>query len=178
MRRFVWLVWLGVLLGMLTPLHAGMKRSYVKTVHDDTGRAVMRITVDYLGKMPQGDFDYPHDWGRIDTDFYRDARENLTHLPIEFLRTRSYSKYPVVFTSHRKTPDGDIVVVTKSDAQHRDYREHPIHDGNVIGPYGVKTRDDNFVFYTRHRFNVRYDDTTILWNGKEITFTVHYLYRR
>ena len=178
MKRFAWLAGVAAVILAVMPVQAELKRSYVRTVYDGSGRAVMQITVDYLGKMPIGDFEYRHDWRRIDTDFYRDTRENLTDQPIEFLRTRSYSKHPVLFTTQRKRPDGTIEVITAGDTQQRNYREHPIHDGNVIPAFGVKTRENNYVFYTTHQSNVRYDDTTILWNGKEITFTVYYIYRR
>jgi len=153
------------------------ERNYTKTVTDENGKAIMTVEMNYIGKKPIGKFTYPHDWRHTDTDFYNVIYTNLTDKPIEFIKMRSYSKFPVdTFHSGRTMPKDIHDEKATSDVAYRDLHKQPFGFGIYLKPHQSIELKNHFIHY--YTYNVRYRDVTIKYLDKLYTYTKYYVYSK
>ena len=59
----------------------------------------------------------------------------------------------------------------------KDYRKEPMHDGNILEPYGRQVRK-NLFYSSKKSHNIRYYEMTIKYNGKEYVYIEYDVFRK
>ena len=138
------------------------ERNYTKIVKNNRETPILKIRCTYIGKKPTGEFPYNYDWTKRNTDFYDIVFENLTNKPIEFIKYETYTKYPDLSRNERKI---------------RNYKTRPMHDGNILKPYGKKLRNNHF-YSSKEPYNIRFYDFLVKFDKKNYFFTIYEIFNK
>lgn len=155
------------------------ERNYVKTVKDQNGVPILKVSCEYIGKKPVGEFNFNVDWQNNSIDFYNIIFENLSDKPIEFVRIKSYHKFGNYIIDHKKSADGEIIAEKAPITKTYDLTKAPLYDGNILEPFDKKYRNNCFYYGgSKHDKNVWYEDWSIIYDQEEYTFTIYRVYIR
>jgi len=139
---------------------ADLKRNYTTVLKDAMGKMLITIDYRYIGKRPQGNYPTkPHDWKKIDTDFYQKTLTNHTGYVVEFLTMETWPE--------RET--GELAIKTEKGMKKKSSRVTldltKMWRNNKVGPYSA-WKQTNFYYYSRGKnWNVRHCVLTIKING-------------
>jgi hypothetical protein len=159
-------------------------RNYTRIFTDEKGDPLFRVSYEYLGKEPVGEFERFHGWYTIKTDFYNVSQKNLTGKPIELIRSKSYPKINRGnYVQYRLLPGGEVGEEEFDSTVHRDFKTQPSRHGNVFGPHEERKIDNVFYYYRSSKKNnvpmdnVRYVETIVKCDGKEYMLKTYKVFR-
>ena len=148
-------------------------RSFGQVVKDDQGVPILRVTVEYLGQEPKGEFLYKINWQKNEFDFYNWTFENLTDSPITFIKQKRYSKYPKEWGLYmRDSKTGETSFKKVPDVFYKDFRENPLWEDNVLKPHSTFVKRNTFIGAGETE-NIRYYQFFVEYKGKEYDFTIY-----
>ena len=159
-------------------------RNYTRIFTDENGDPLFRVSYEYVGKEPVGEFERFHGWYTIQTDFYNVSQKNLTGKPIELIRSKTYAKIPKgTYTRYRCLPDGEVAEEAFGNTVDRDYKKDPSRHGNVFAPHEERRIDNVFCYYRSSKKNnvpmdnVQYVETVVKYDGKEYMLKTYKVFR-
>jgi hypothetical protein len=159
-------------------------RNYTRIFTDENSDPLFRVSYEYVGKEPVGQFQRFHGWYTIKTDFYNVSQKNLTGKPIELIRSKSYPKIGKgTYARYRLSPSGEVVKEEMGPTVHRDFKKQPSRHGNVFAPYEERKIDNVFYYYRSSKKNntpmdnVQYVETVVKYDGREYMLKTYKVFR-
>jgi hypothetical protein len=159
-------------------------RNYTRIFTNENGDPLFRVSYEYVGKEPLGEFERFHGWYTINTDFYNVSQKNLTSKPIELIRSRSYPKIAEGdYTQHSRLLSGEVVEEVFDSTVHRDFKIQPSRHGNVFAPHEERKIDNVFYYYRSSKKknvpmdNVQYVETIVKCDGKEYMLKTYKVFK-
>ncbi len=159
-------------------------RNYTRIFTHENGDPIFRVSYEYVGKEPVGEFERFHGWYTIETDFYNVSQKNLTGKPIELIRSKSYPKIAKGnYSQYRRLPDGEVVEEELGPTVHRDFKGQPSRHGNVFAPHEERKIDNVFYYYRSSKKNnvpmdnVQYVETIVKYDGREYLLKTYKVFR-
>ena len=159
-------------------------RDYTRIFTDENGDPLFRVSYEYVGKEPVGEFERFQGWYTIQTDFYNVSQKNLTGKSIELIRSRTYAKIPKgTYTRYRRLSDGEVAQEEFGSTVCRDYKKDPSRHGNVFAPHEEKRIDNVFYYYRSSKKNnvpmdnVQYVETVVKYGDKEYMLKTYKVFR-
>ena len=159
-------------------------RNYTRIFTNENGDPMFRVSYEYVGKEPVGEFERFHGWYTIKTDFYDVSQKNLTGKPIELIRSKSYPKIAKGnYIQYRRMPDGEVVEEESGPTVERDFKKQPSRHGNVFAPHEERKIDNVFYYYRASEKNnipmdnVQYVETIVKYEGREYMLKTYKVFR-
>jgi hypothetical protein len=159
-------------------------RNYTRIFMDENGNPIFKVSYEYLGKEPVGEFERFHGWYTINTDFYNVTQKNLTGTPIELICSKSYPKNGTgTYTQYRRLPSGEVAAEEFSIPTFRDFKKQPSRRGNVFAPYEQRKIENAFYYFRSSKEhnvpmdNIQYVETTVKCSGKEYILKTYKVFR-
>jgi hypothetical protein len=159
-------------------------RNYTRIFTDEKGDPLFRVSYEYVGKEPVGEFERFHGWYTINTDFYNVSQKNLAGKPIQLIRAKSYSKIDRGnYIRYRLLPGGEVAEEEFESTIDRDFKAQPSRHGNVFAPHEERKTDNVFYYYRSSKKNnvptdnVQYVETIVKCDGKEYMLKTHKVYK-
>lgn len=159
-------------------------RNYTRIFMNENGDPIFRVSYEYAGTEPVGEFERFHGWYTIRTDFYNVSQKNLTDKPVELVRSKSYPKIATGnYTQYKRLPNGKIVEEKLGPTVHRDFKTQPSRHGNVFAPHEERRIDNVFYYYRSSEKNnvpmdnVQYVETIVRYDGREYMLKTYKVFR-